>query len=164
MDDETATERRQIALEHAELVMTYVIGDDPQTIAEAILDSAGITDVEARSLEPHTLTSGVCAKCWSRASEAADASSTDATDAYLREVVRHSHVDGDDSTEGEKRMNDTEADGSEIKIGYTTAEGHESKAYVRKYPPHTGFNKYTDEPVEVVWDEARQRYVERGAQ
>jgi hypothetical protein len=43
---------------------------------------------------------------------------------------------------------------SEIKIGYTTTDGRESKAYVSEpdvYGFATGTNKYTDEDVKVWW-------------
>ena len=41
---------------------------------------------------------------------------------------------------------------NEIKVAYLTTNGWLSKAYVSEEPPHVGIDKYTDEPVELVWD------------
>lgn len=38
----------------------------------------------------------------------------------------------------------------QIKVGYKSLNGYNSKAYVSEHPPHIGTDKYTDEPLEVV--------------
>ena len=39
----------------------------------------------------------------------------------------------------------------QIKVHYTSVQGQDSKAYVSDKSPHIGTDKYTGEPVEVLW-------------
>lgn len=52
---------------------------------------------------------------------------------------------------------------SEMKVEYLGRGGYLSTAYVTEEPPHTGTNKHTDAPVEVVWDEEYDGWVEAWA-